>query len=151
MSGSQDVDDVWDFSGSEPERGSGRKADHRAGEEQDKQLERSMNRFGSSLEDSRHNRELQKVNDRHKRALEVSKADFERKMEEFRARHDRWTNYLILGIVSVLFLASVAILSLVAYQVDNQNTLRDKAITLLAPLTGLALGFLSGKIKWPAL
>jgi hypothetical protein len=29
--------------------------------------------------------------------------------------------------------------------------LRDKAITLLAPLTGLALGFLSGKIKWPAL
>jgi archaellum biogenesis protein FlaJ (TadC family) len=83
--------------------------------------------------------------------MELTKAEFEREIERHRVRHDRWTNYGILAIVSLLFLVSVAVLSVIAYQVNNHNTLRDKAITLLAPLTGLALGFLSGKIKWPAL
>jgi|LauGreDrversion2_6_1035139.scaffolds.fasta_scaffold61854_1 hypothetical protein len=139
------IDEVWDLS--EPDPG-------------DEIFEQYIS--GSSPEDSKLNRQLQKADSDHKRAMELAKAEFEREMEltkaEFereierhRVRHDRWTNYGILAIVSLLFLVSVAVLSVIAYQVNNHNTLRDKAITLLAPLTGLALGFLSGKIKWPAL
>jgi hypothetical protein len=83
--------------------------------------------------------------------MERDKARFERGMERFKTRHDRWTNYIILFIVSLIFLVSVGALSHVAYHSKNQDPLREKAIALLAPLTGLALGFLSGKIKWPAL
>ena len=150
------IDEVWDLS--EPDPG-------------DEIFEQYIS--GSSPEDSKLNRQLQKADSDHKRAMELDKAEFEREMEltkaEFereierhrarhdrwiekhRVKHDRWTNYSILVIVSLLFLVSVVVLSIIAYQVNNQNTLRDKAITLLAPLTGLALGFLSGKIKWPAL
>ena len=139
------IDEVWDLS--EPDPG-------------DEIFEQYIS--GSSPEDSKLNRQLQKADSDHKRAMELAKAEFEREMEltkaEFereierhRVRHDRWTNYGILAIVSLLFLVSVAVLSVIAYQVNNYNALRDKAITLLAPLTGLALGFLSGKIKWPAL
>jgi hypothetical protein len=139
------IDEIWDLSGPDPE---------------DEILRELV--FGSSPEDSKLNRQLQKADSDHKRTIELARAEFEREIERHRARHDRWiekhrvkhdrwTNYSILVIVSLLFLISVVVLSIIAYQVNNQNTLRDKAITLLAPLTGLALGFLSGKIKWPAL
>jgi hypothetical protein len=129
-----EFDEVWDLS--EPDPG-------------DEIFEQYIS--GSSPEDSKLNRQLQKADSDHKRAMELARAEFEREIERHRVRHDRWTNYSILAIVSLLFLISVAVLSAIAYQGNNQNTLRDKAITLLAPLTGLALGFLSGKIKWPAL
>jgi len=129
-----EFDEVWDLS--EPDPG-------------DEIFEQFIS--GSSPEDSKLNRQLQKADSDHKRAMELARAEFEREIERHRVRHDRWTNYSILAIVSLLFLISVAVLSAIAYQGNNQNTLRDKAITLLAPLTGLALGFLSGKIKWPAL
>jgi hypothetical protein len=140
-----EFDEVWDLS--EPDPG-------------DEIFEQYIS--GSSPEDSKLNRQLQKADSDHKRkmeladsdhkrAMELARAEFERDIERHRVEHDRWTNYSILAIVSLLFLISVAVLSVIAYQVNNQNTLRDKAITLLAPLTGLALGFLSGKIKWPAL
>jgi hypothetical protein len=129
-----EFDEVWDLS--EPDPG-------------DEIFEQYIS--GSSPEDSKLNRQLQKADSDHKRAMELDRAEFEREIERHRVRHDRWTNYSILAIVSLLFLISVAVLSAIAYQGNNQNTLRDKAITLLAPLTGLALGFLSGKIKWPAL
>lgn len=121
-----------------------------AGEEEGglQELEEAL---GSGPQDSAHYRQLQKASEQHKRLMELRKARFERDMEKFRTRHDRWTNYFILGVVSLIFLASVGVLSHVAYQGKNQDPLREKAITLLAPLTGLALGFLSGKIKWPAL
>lgn len=107
--------------------------------------------LGSGPQDSAHYRQLQKASEVHKRNMERDKARFERDMERFKTRHDRWTNYIILFIVSLIFLVSVGALSHVAYHSKNQDPLREKAIALLAPLTGLALGFLSGKIKWPAL
>ena len=129
-----DFDEVWDLSEPDP---------------QDEILEQYVS--GSSLEDSKLNRQLQKADSEHKRAMEIARAGFERDVEWYKVKHDRWTNYSILAIVSLIFLVSVAVLSVIGYQEHNKDTLRDKAITLLAPLTGLALGFLSGKIKWPAL
>jgi hypothetical protein len=133
-----DFDEVWDLSEPDP---------------QDKTLQSLKHKLisGSSPEDSKLNRQLQKDDSDHKKAMEIAKADFERKIELHRVKHDRWTNYSILAIVSLLFLVSVVVLSVIGYQEKNDHTLRDKAISLLAPLTGLALGFLSGKIKWPAL
>jgi hypothetical protein len=151
MPGSQDFDDIWDLSGVEPEKESGRKAEHEGAAEKDEETRRSAANLGSSPADSELSRRLQWANDDHKRKMEVAKAEFEREMERYKATHDRRTNYAILAVVSILFLGAVSILSIVAYQVNNENTLRDKAITLLAPLTGLALGFLSGKVKWPVL
>lgn len=107
--------------------------------------------LGSGPQDSAHYRSLQRDNEDHKRQMESAKAAFDRDMEKFKTRHDRWTNYIILFVVSIIFVVSVGALSHVAYSRGNQDPLREKAITLLAPLTGLALGFLSGKIKWPAL
>ena len=129
-----DFDEVWDLSEPDPE---------------DEILKQYIS--GSSLEDSKHNRQLQRADSDHKRAMEIARAEFEREIERHRVKHDRWTNYSILAIVSLLFLVSVVVLSVIGYQEKNDYTLRDKAISLLAPLTGLALGFLSGKIKWPAL
>jgi hypothetical protein len=109
------------------------------------------NLLGSGSQDSAHYRRLQKAAEDHKRSMEAAKASFERDIERFKTRHDRWTNYILLFVVSVIFLISVGVLSHVAYHGKNEDPLREKAIALLAPLTGLALGFLSGKIKWPAL
>lgn len=129
-----DIDEVWDLSDPDPE---------------DEVLKQFIS--GSSPEDSKLNRQLQRADSEHKRKMEIARAEFEREIERHRVKHDRWTNYSILAIVSLLFLVSVAVLSAIGYQGKNDYTLRDKAISLLAPLTGLALGFLSGKIKWPAL
>lgn len=138
----ESFDEEWDIQGEFGFAG--------AGEEEGgyRELEEAL---GSGPQDSAHYRQLQKASEQHKRFMELQKAQFERDMEKFKTRHDRWTNYFILGIVSSIFLVSVGVLSHVAYQGKNQDPLREKAITLLAPLTGLALGFLSGKIKWPAL
>jgi hypothetical protein len=133
-----DFHEVWDLSEPDP---------------QDERLKQTLKQLisGSSPEDSKLNRQLQKDDSDHKKAMEKARAEFERTIELHRVKHDRWTNYSILAIVSLLFLVSVVVLSVIGYQEKNDHTLRDKAISLLAPLTGLALGFLSGKIKWPAL
>ena len=110
----------------------------------------SLEKFLSTPE-SKHYRELQIAHERHKRSMERRKFVFDSNMEKAKVCQDRITNYLILAIISLLFVAAIGTLAYVASSNSNESPLRREALSLLGPLTGLALGFLSGKIKWPVL
>lgn len=117
-------------------------------------LEGGLSRLNSALlstPESKHHREMQAAQERHKRHMERRKFLFDSSMEKNKVCHDRITNYAILTIISVLFIAAVGTLAYIASNHSERDPLRREAISLLAPLTGLALGFLSGKIKWPVL
>lgn len=102
-------------------------------------------------EASGHSRAIEREDASHKRNEDTKKQDHIRQMEIRLHNHNTRINYVLIAIVSVLFGFSVFVLGRVVSNKTEDPAIRREAVSVLGPLVGLALGFLSGKIKWPSL